>query len=109
MVNVRDTAKLHLIALVDSSIKNERIYAWDAIFTWNKIIDIMSEIRSKDAKRLQALKLENEVSDATTVDNALGEELLKKWYKQEGENGRGWIGLVETVRENLEGVKDYEG
>jgi hypothetical protein len=109
MVNVQDTAKLHLIGLLDSSVKDQRIYAWDTIFTWNKIIDIMSKIRPRDAERLQALKLKGEISDATTVDNALGGKLLKKWYKQDGENGRGWTGLVETVRENLEGVKEYKG
>jgi hypothetical protein len=109
MVNVQDTAKLHLIALVDPVIKDERIYAWDEIFTWNAIIDIISEARPKDAARLQGLKLKDEVSDATTVDNALGGELLKKWYKQDGAAGKGWVGLKQTIIENLEGVPEYQG
>jgi hypothetical protein len=104
MVDVRDCARLHLIALLDSSVANERIFAFDEIFTWNQIIDIVSELRPKDAERLQALKLKDEVADATTVDNKLGGELLKKWYGQEGDKGRGWSGLRKAVEENLEGV-----
>lgn len=106
MVNVRDCARVHLIALLDTSVANERIFAFDEIFTWTKVIDIISELRPKDAERLQALKPKDEVADATTVDNELGGELLKTWY---GEKGRGWSGLNKAVKENLEGVGEYQG
>lgn len=106
MVNVRDTARIHLAALLDTSVRSERVFAFDSVFTWSKVIDIISELRPRDASRLQKLKPEAERSDVTTVDNALAGSLLKKWFRQAGEEGRGWTGLVETVRENLEGVPE---
>jgi hypothetical protein len=109
MVDVRDCAKLFLIALLDSSLRNERLYAFDEKFTWNQIIDIMSELKPKDAARLEKLKIKDEVADATTVDNELGGELLKKWYGQEGDNGRGWTGLRKSVEDNMEDLKEYAG
>lgn len=108
MVNVRDCARVHLIALLDTNVANERIFAFDEIFTWTKVIDIISELRPKDAGRLQALSPKDEVADATTVDNQLGGQLLKKWFGQDGEKDRGWSGLRRAVEENLEGVQYSE-
>lgn len=104
MVNVRDCARVHLIALLDPSVANERIFAFDEIFTWTNVIEIISELRPKDAERLQALKPKDEVADATTVDNKLGGDLLRKWYNQDGSDGRGWSGLRKAVQDNLEGI-----
>lgn len=108
MVNVRDTARIHLAALLDTSVRSERVFAFDSVFTWSKVINVISELRPRDASRLQKLKPEGELSDVTTVDNTLAGSLLKKWFGQEGEKGRGWTGLVETVRENLESVPEKE-
>ena len=101
MVNVTDCALVHIAALLDTGVANERIFAFDEIFTWNKIMDIISEARPDHADRMQKLKLKDEVSDATTVDNELGGALLKKWFGQEG---RGWRGLKTSVLDNLEGL-----
>lgn len=109
MVDVSDCAKLFLIALLDSTVKNERLYAYDEKFTWCQVLDIMSELRPKDAARLEKLKIKDEVADATTVDNQLGGELLKKWYAQDGDHGRGWIGLKHSVQENMKGLEEYKG
>jgi hypothetical protein len=108
MVNVLDNARLHLLALLDTSVTNERIYAYDEIFTWNGLIDIISRLRPSSKARLEAARPKDEVADITTVDNKLGGELLRKWYGQEGGRGRGWAGLERTVKENLEGVPEIE-
>jgi nucleoside-diphosphate-sugar epimerase len=108
MVNVVDNARVHLLALSDASVENERIFAWDEIFTWNGLIDIVSRLRPNAAARLETVRLKDEAADLTTVDNKLGGELLRKWYGQDGDGGRGWAGLETTVKENLEGVPELE-
>lgn len=101
MVNVTDCALVHLAALLDPNVDNERIFAYDEIFTWNAILDIISEERPGERERLEKIKLKDEVGDATTVNNEMGGELLKKWF---GRDGRGWVGLRQSVVENLEGL-----
>lgn len=69
----------------------------------------IAKARPDDAERLLSYRLKNEIKDVMTVDNSLGTSLLKKWYWQDGENGRGFKGLETSVRENLEGVAQYNG
>ena len=108
MVNVVDVARIHITALLDTSVTNERIFAFDEIFTWNGLIDIISHLRPSSAARLEAARPKDEVADVTTVDNELGGTLLRKWYGQDGDQGRGWSGLAVTVKENLEGVPEVD-
>ncbi|KAK6212425.1 hypothetical protein LQW54_005199 [Pestalotiopsis sp. IQ-011] len=44
MVNVVDCARLHLAALIDGSIKDERIMAFDVPFNWNVVLDNFREL-----------------------------------------------------------------
>ena len=102
MVNVVDDARIHLAAAFDSSLSNERIYAFDSPYNWNKIMDAIKELKP-DIKTLPE-RIQDEGEDLSDPDNQLGGELLKKWWGQEGENGRGWKGLLQSVKENLEGI-----
>ena len=102
MVNVVDDARIHLAAAFDSSLSNERIYAFDTPYNWNSIIDAIEQLKPGIQTLPERPKDEGE--DLSDPDNKLGGELLKKWWGQEGENGRGWKGLLQSVKENLEGI-----
>ena len=104
MVNTTDVARLHLAALVDASLTNARILAFDEVFTWNSVIDEIARARPACRGRLEGYKSDvYELRDVTSVENEVGRELLEKWF---GLNG--WTGLARTVAENLEGVEAVE-
>ncbi|KAH6652247.1 hypothetical protein BKA67DRAFT_573404 [Truncatella angustata] len=95
MVNVVDCARLHLIALIDSSVKNERILAFDVPFNWNVVLDNFRDLFP--SKRFADNQKQD--SDISEVDNKRGAELLKKWYGQQG-----YTGLKESLRQTVEGL-----
>lgn len=92
MMNVVDCARLHLIALVDGSLKNVRILAFDVPFNWNVVLDQFREL-FPDRKFPEN---QEQGSDLSEVDNTLGAKLLEKWYDQ-----KGYTGLKESLRQNV--------
>jgi nucleoside-diphosphate-sugar epimerase len=74
-VDVDDVAKLHIIALVNESVKNERILAYGSRYTVNSLIDTIKKVKP-DAPTPQK-KEEWAVEDQTTVDVSRANELLK--------------------------------
>lgn len=98
-VNVVDDARLHLVAAVlDDSLKDQRIFAFAGTFNMGELIDTMQKVRPDMKAKLD--KDPNEGHDLTRVPNEVGAELLKKWF---GQNG--WTGFEQSVRENLEHIK----
>lgn len=101
MIDVIDDARIHLAAAVlDSSLANERIFAYNVPFTLTDIINTISDLRPH-AKSLPKPP-ENEQRTRTVVPNALGAELLKKWFYQED----GYKLMKQSVEENLEGIPE---
>ncbi len=95
MVDVVDCTRLHLIALIDGSLQNERVLAFNVPFNWNVILENFRELfptRTFPGNRPQE-------SDLSEVDNGLGAKLLEKWYGQ-----KGYTELKESVRQNVEGL-----
>ncbi|KAH6661477.1 hypothetical protein F5X68DRAFT_145613, partial [Plectosphaerella plurivora] len=95
MVDVVDCARLHLIALVDGTIENELILAFNVPFNWNTVLDQFRAFfldKSFAANRQLG-------SDLSEVDNAFGADLLKKWYGQEG-----YTSLEESLCKNVEEI-----
>ncbi|KAL9109853.1 MAG: hypothetical protein Q9227_005556 [Pyrenula ochraceoflavens] len=101
MINVRDTARLHVIAAIDPDVKNARLFAFAEPFNWVQLAEMVKKVAgpSKSGKMLSMEALAKEVvggKDVSTVENGPAEELLRKWY------GKGFTGMEETVKENLE-------
>ncbi|KAI0158674.1 hypothetical protein BJ166DRAFT_528047 [Pestalotiopsis sp. NC0098] len=96
MVNVVDCARLHLAALIDGSIKDERIMAFDVPFNWNVVLENFRELFPN--KKFP--DNQDQGSDISEVDNKLGADLLRKWYQQPG-----WTGLKESLRQNVAGLE----
>ncbi|KAK5131796.1 hypothetical protein LTR08_000551 [Meristemomyces frigidus] len=90
-VDVRDTAQLHVAALIDPSCDGQRIFAFAETYRWNTLLGIM---RKQNPGRKFIEDNENEGADLTKVPNGEAEELLKKHF------GHGWIGLEESIKAN---------
>ena len=90
MVNVTDVARLHLSALVEPDVQNERLFAWAEPFNYN---DVMRILRKMDPERNIPADIEDESRDLSTVDTTRSIELLKRMGRD------GFIGLDESVRD----------
>lgn len=99
MIDVIDDARLHVIAAaLDGSLENDRIFAFNVAFNWTDIVQAINEVRP-DVTTV-AKPPQDEPRDLSKVPNEQGAKLLKEWYGQE----TGYKPLVQTVKENLEGV-----
>lgn len=95
MVNVKDTARLHVAALLDPAVENERILAFAHPFNWN---DILAILRKLYPEKKFPTDIEDEPRDLSKLDNSRGFTLLKAFGQP------GFTGLEESVRENLLGL-----
>lgn len=96
MIDVIDDARVHLAALLDPDLANERIIAFAHPYNFNTLIQATQKVRP-DLKL--AFTHVDQGEDIMKPDNKLGAELLRKWFNQDG-----YKTLDQTVKENLEGV-----
>lgn len=98
-IDVVDDARLHLCAAVlDGSLKSERIFAFAYTFNTNDCIETIKKVRPDvDASKLKIDP--DELRDLSKVPNELGAKLLKEWYGQDG-----YKTLEQSLKENLEGI-----
>ncbi|KAL5336900.1 putative aldehyde reductase [Aspergillus crustosus] len=98
-VNVEDTARLHVIALLHPTVKNERIFAFAAPFNWIDIIQILRKLRPKNKLIPEPPEIEGrDLGEIVRAPRAEG--LLREFF---GQNG--WRGLEESI---AEGIVDLE-
>jgi hypothetical protein len=97
MINVVDDARLHLIAAIDRTVVNERIFAFAYPYNWNDVLEIFRELWPNKTFMSNDPALGRDLSK---VDNALGVGLLKKWYGQDS-----YTDLKESVRQQFESAK----
>ena len=92
-MNVDDTARLHVAALVSGSVANARIFAYAAPFTWNEVLAALRNI-------FPDRKLDDDIEGAERsnliVANERGEQLLRDVWGRSG-----WTSLEQTIRENV--------
>jgi nucleoside-diphosphate-sugar epimerase len=95
MINVTDDARIHLGAMMDKTVSNERVSAFATSFHWDDMLGAVQRARPR-------MNLPDEVdprgSDVSEVDNALARELLRKWFNQAQ-----FTSLEDSVEQNLEG------
>jgi hypothetical protein len=90
-IDVRDTARLHVAALLDPEIQSSRIFAYAHALNWTDILATMRKLRP-DNDRIPEPP-ENEGRDLTNIiPRARAEELLKSFF-----NRPGWTSLEETL------------
>ena len=81
-VNTEDTALLHLAALTQEEVKNERIMAMSAPFSWRRIIEIL--MRRFPERKAMVRQCDDGPAELATVGNSRAAELLKKMGRQGG-------------------------
>ena len=84
-----------VVATIDASLSNERIFAFADPYNWNDILAVIHELRPSQKFPDDFRDLPQDLS---TVGNNLGEELRKKWWNQDG-----YTSLKESVKQNLVG------
>ncbi|KAF2475134.1 NAD dependent epimerase/dehydratase family protein [Lindgomyces ingoldianus] len=80
-VDVEDTALLHIAALTQPDVQNERVLAFGGRFNYNEILDLF---RKLVPDRAFLKDIDEPPSDQGTVDNSRGTELLKRLGKPGG-------------------------
>ena len=95
MVNVKDTARIHVAALIDPEVENERIMAFAYPCNWNAILACLRELfPAKDFPK----DFKGAPRDLAELDNSRGAHLLKKFGRP------GWTSMLESVRDNTKGL-----
>jgi len=91
-INVRDDAKLHVIALADTECNGERVFAFAAPYTWNSLLAVLRKLEpGKDFGEEKEMGEDRSV----IVPKERAEELLRKHY------GHGFTGWEETIKEGI--------
>ena len=92
MVNIKDTARLHVAARVFEDVVGERVLAFDRAYNYS---DILGVLRRFVSGRTFPRDVEGEERDLSEVDNERGRELLRRLGREER------TGLEEMVRDNV--------
>ncbi|KAJ5519845.1 aldehyde reductase [Penicillium fimorum] len=98
-VNVEDTARLHVVALLSPAVQGERIFAFASSFNWTDIINILKKLRPNN--KLIPEPPANEGRDLSDIVlSRRAEELLREFFGQPG-----WIDLERSIAEGIEGLE----
>lgn len=91
-VDVRDTARLHVAAVIAPDVDGRRIFAWVGPFNWNMVLNEMREVRPEHTFPDD---IPDPGLDISEYDNAEDEALLVRV------KGSGWTPLKESMEESL--------
>lgn len=96
-MDVNDCARLHVAALVDQSVENERVFAFAATFNWTDINTILHKSQPRNALLPDVPK--DEGRDLAVIEpRTRAEAILRNFW-----GAKGWKSLQESV---TEGIKD---
>lgn len=90
-IDVRDTAKLHIAALVDPEISSERLWGFAEPFNWNTVLAIFRKVWP-EKKFLDDLPNQGWDESIASTESAL--KALRNVYGQEG-----WTSLEKSIRD----------
>lgn len=92
-MNVEDTARLHVAALLDPKIQSERIFATAGQFNWADVIAIMRRLRPNNSN----------IPDAPNNDRCRFDFVLSKRAEQILLDffGSGWVSLEDSVAQGI--------
>jgi hypothetical protein len=99
-VDVRDTARLHIAALLDPTVHSERLFAFAGPYNWNDVIDILKKLRPENKKIPTAP--EGEGRDLSDVYKASkrAEQLIRSFF-----GVKGWISLEDSLAAGIADLK----
>lgn len=91
-MDVRDTARLHVLALASSALSFPGARVWAVSETFN-VNDILQILRKLYPQKNFPADVEGIGKDLSRIDNKRGGELLG-----------GWIGLEDSIKANTSGL-----
>ncbi|OGM49636.1 hypothetical protein ABOM_001898 [Aspergillus bombycis] len=94
-VNVMDTAKLHVIGLLDPNVQSQRLFGFAQPFVWDDVLTILQRLRPYNDKIPGPLGHTRDLSEVVPASRA--EELLKAFF------GKGWTSLEESLADGIVG------
>jgi nucleoside-diphosphate-sugar epimerase len=94
-VDVRDTARLHLAALIEEDVKSERLFSAAFPYSYNGLIKAFKAL-APEGKQLPDI-IEGLAESEQTANNARSEELLKRLGRP------GWGRPEDFIRDNILG------
>ncbi|KAL4908693.1 hypothetical protein BDW74DRAFT_166283 [Aspergillus multicolor] len=96
-VDVEDTARLHVVALLSPSAVEKRLFAFAQAFNWTDVLTILRELRPENT--LLPPCPEKEGRDLSEiVDSPEAEAMMNEFF-----GTKGWVGLKESIAAGLEG------
>ena len=94
-VDVRDVARVHVAALLETDVRSERLFAFAEPFNYSRVVEVLQKI--DPSRQHYHPPLENEGQDLSVVDTARVTELFKRMGRE------GFINLEQSLREQFEG------
>ena len=94
-IDVRDTARLHVAALLDPDIRSSRVFAYAHSLNWTDIIGALRKLRPDNDKIPQAPENEGRAL-AEVVPRQKAEAILKTFFGRPG-----WVPFEETISDAL--------
>lgn len=99
-VDVQDTARLHVSALIDNDVQNERLFAFAEPFNNNTLLRTLRKLRP-DAKIMDDFH-DDSVNDLSKVANQRAAKLLRRDFGRPG-----FTSLEESLENNIKGLWVY--
>ncbi|KAE8165705.1 NAD(P)-binding protein [Aspergillus tamarii] len=96
-VDVEDTARLHVIGLLDPDVQSERLFACAGPYTWTQVLNIMRKLRP-DCSAIPDVQEEENIRHFEVVPSKRAEKLIQAFYHRPG-----WTSLEESL---ARGVSD---
>ncbi|GAD99542.1 NAD dependent epimerase/dehydratase, putative [Paecilomyces variotii No. 5] len=97
-IDVKDVALLHVAAILDLEVNNQRLQAWAENCNWN---DILAILRRLYPDRHFVDDLPGMTKLSITSDFTLPLALLEKWAGQAG-----WRTLEQTIKDNTKSIRE---
>ena len=95
-VDVEDTARLHVIAVLDPNVKSERLFACAGPIRWDDVVQILRKLQPHNSAIPDATK--DAVKEKfDIVPSRRAEQLLRDFYGQPG-----WTTLEESLKRGIE-------
>uniref|UniRef100_A0A1Y1MV40 Uncharacterized protein n=1 Tax=Photinus pyralis TaxID=7054 RepID=A0A1Y1MV40_PHOPY len=100
-VDVQDTARLHVIALLDPEVRDERLFAFAGPHNWTDVIEVLRR-RCPQSKLPPAP--DNEGRDLSDVKPAKrAEQLLRDFFGVPG-----WTSLEDSLANGIDGLGESD-
>lgn len=94
-IDVQDDARVHLVALLDPTIQNERLFAFGHTFNWTEVMAILTKLRPENKKIPKAPENEGQhLYDVKPRKRA--EDLIKSFFGVSG-----WTTLEESIAASI--------